>query len=189
MLKQFFLLVVFVLCAAAAPAPPRSLPPRSLPAPEAVPGEPAPLIQHVEILEFGTYQRGPVVSEEPPTATSFGRGMSQWEKHVTTTRRIPARIGTSFGFRYRIVGSPVGEIVPLTEVILLPAEGVKSPPGRQPFTRDVTATYAQLGQEGMAMFTFDYPWEMVAGIWTIQFWSGAKKIAEQSFEIYIPPLS
>jgi hypothetical protein len=176
MLKTLFVLAAFVLCAAAAPA-------------AKVAPAPASQIERIEVLEFGIYQRGPVVSEEPPTATNFGRGTSQWEKHVTTTRRVPARIGTSFGFRYRIVGNPPGEVVSLTHVTVLPPEGVKSPPGRQPFTRTINSSYAYLGESGLEMFTFDYPWEMVAGIWTFQFWSGGKKIAEQSFEIYVPPLS
>jgi hypothetical protein len=28
---------------------------------------------------------------------------------------------------------------------------------------------------------------MVPGIWTIQIWSGSKKVGEQAFEIFVPP--
>jgi hypothetical protein len=46
-----------------------------------------------------------------------------------------------------------------------------------------------VGGEDMMMMTFDYLWEMVPGFWTIQLWSGDKKLAEEQFEIFIPPTS
>ena len=144
-------------------------------------------IQKVEITEFGLYQRGAVVAEEPPTANAFGRAQVAGWKHLRTTRKVPARIGTTFGFRFKTVGKPVGEIVPIVQATLLPPEGAKSPKGARPFTRDVYPSYAQIGGEDAWMFTFDYPWEMVPGIWTVQFWHGKKKISEQLFEVIVPP--
>ena len=146
-------------------------------------------IQKVEIVEFGLYQRGEVVGHQPATANAFGRATVTGWKHLSTTRKVPARVGTTFGFRYKVVGSPAGEIVPILQATLLPPQGVKSPSGTRPFTRDVFQGYAEIGGEDTWMFTFDYPWEMVAGIWTVQFWHGNKKISEQLFEVVVPPVA
>jgi hypothetical protein len=169
-LKQVFLAAVLVLCAAAAPAP----------------AAPSGQIDRIEILEFGTYQHGPLLFEDPPTATTFGRGSWQWQKHIETTRKIPAAPGTAFGFRYRVVGRPAGSVLPVTQVIMVPPPGVRSPSGTKNFTRDVSPADVEIGEEGLSMFTFDYHWEMLPGIWTFQFWSGSRKLVEQRFEVYLP---
>ena len=56
---------------------------------------------------------GAVMAEEPPTANAFGRAQVDGWKHLRTTRKVPARIGTTFGFRFKTVGKPAGEIVPI----------------------------------------------------------------------------
>jgi hypothetical protein len=193
-LKQLFLFAVLVLCAAAAPAPvpgPQIEPPTQ----KATAGECCVLtsaeasakVDRLEILEFGRYQRGEVVAAEPPAADRFGRVVVSGWKHLDTTRKIPALLGTTFGFRYRVIGRPAGETAPLLEATLLPPEGVKSPQGTRPFTRNLFNSTVRIGDESAWMFTFDYRWEMVPGIWTIQIWSGSKKVGEQAFEIFVPP--
>jgi hypothetical protein len=100
---------------------------------------------------------------------------------------VPALHGTSFGFRYRVLGPVQGEIVTALQATLLPPEGVRSPGAKAPFTSDTSEIHLQVGGENRWMFTFDYPWEMVPGIWTIQIWSGSKRVGEEAFEVFIPP--
>ena len=146
-------------------------------------------VDKLEVLEFGLYERGAVVDTAPPTANSFGRFVARDLKHLRTTRRIPGRLGVTFGFRYRVVGRPTGAELPVTQVLLLPAPGAKAPQGREPFTRDISEGNLVIGMTGREMMSFDELWEIVPGIWTIQIWQGRRKLLEQHFEVYIPPVS
>jgi hypothetical protein len=146
-------------------------------------------VDKLEVIEFGVYERGPVTDVRPATANAFGRVAINGIKHLRTTRKVPGRIGVTFGFRYRTIGKPHAAVVPAVEALLLPPGGTKSPVGRQPFTRDVSSTALSVGGEGRALMTFDEPWEIVPGIWTVQIWEGKRKLLEQSFEVYLPPIS
>ena len=139
-----------------------------------------------ELIEHGLYERGEAANEQPPTATNFGRASFQ-VKHSSTTRKVPARQHATFGFRYRIVGPPAGEVLETVQVTLLPPPGAKSPVGEAPFTRTVVPQFEYAGVESGWFFSFDYLWEMVPGIWRIQIWSGQQKLTEQPFEVYVPP--
>jgi hypothetical protein len=140
------------------------------------------------VPDYGLYQRGPTSNETPPTATQFGAASADF-KHVRTTRKVPARFEQGFGFRYRIVGPPAGEVLQVLQVTLLPPPGAKSPVGKTPFTRTIVPQFDYAGIESGWLFTFDYLWEMVPGIWTVQVWSGNQKLTEQLFEVYLSPTS
>jgi hypothetical protein len=151
------------------------------------PAPAGPTVESIEVLEFGLYQRGQIIQELPPTPAGIGRAISDGFKHLRTTRQVPAALGTSFGFRYRVNGDY--GIAPLTQVLILPPPGIDSPLSGKTVTRDVFPDDALIGGEDMMMMTFDHMWEMVPGTWTVQLWSGNRKLAEESFEIFIPPTS
>ena len=153
----------------------------------AAPAVQAQAIERVEVTEFGLYERGEVIGELPPSPNGIGRSEVAGAKHLRTTRRVPARLGTSFGFRYRVVGKPEGEISSLTQVLILPPAGMQSAISGKTVTRDFFPVPARIGEEDFMMMSFDYRWELVPGIWTVQLWSGQRKLAEQSFEIFVPP--
>ena len=142
----------------------------------------------LEVLEYGLYERSSATEEQPPTATNFGRASFQ-VKHLRTTRKIPARKNATFGFRYRIVGPPPGEVLETVHVTLLPPPGAKSPVGKTPFMRTVVPQFDYAGLEGGWLFSFDYLWEMVPGIWRVQIWHGKQRLTEQPFEVYVSPSS
>jgi hypothetical protein len=144
-------------------------------------------IERIEVLEYGLYQRGDVVGELPPSPNGIGRSQVNGIKHLRTTRRVPARLGTSFGFRFRVHGKPIGEVGDLVQVLILPPEGLKSEISGKTVTRDAFSTQHVIGGEDFMTMSFDYRWELVPGIWTVQLWSGRRKLAEQSFEVYVPP--
>jgi len=148
----------------------------------------APEIERVEVIDFGLYQRGNIIAELPPTPNGIGRAVSDGFTHLRTTRRVPAQIGTSFGFRYRVIGKTAG-VTELSQVLILPPEGMESALSGKRITGDVFPGEVVIGGEDQMLMTFDYPWEMVPGIWTIQIWSDGKKLGEESFEIFIPPTS
>jgi hypothetical protein len=177
-MKFLILVIGLLLCAgqaqaAAAPARPSPMPPD---------------VERIEVFELGLYERGEIIAELPPSPAGIGRAASVGEKHLRTTRQVPAQLGTSFGFRFRVIGR-TGAQVPLTEVFIFPPEGLQSTYSGQLVTRDVMSGMITVGDESLMRMTFDHRWEMVPGIWTIELWSGDKKLGEESFEVFIPPTS
>ena len=178
-LVKFLILVMGLLfCAGQAQA--------AAAAPAAPPAAPN-TIERIEVFEFGLYERGPVIQELPPTPAGIGRAISDGFKHLRTTRKVPAQLGTSFGFRYRTEGR--FGYAPLTQILILPPPGIDSPLSGRTVLRDAMPGHVVVGNEDMMMMTFDHKWEMVEGIWTIELWSGDRKLGSESFEIFIPPTS
>ena len=108
--------------------------------------------------------------------------------HVETTRIIPGRLGVSFGFRYRVQGG-LGFMVPVRVVLKFPPQGLLTPGYDEPLLIDETETLRRLGDDVFSAHTFDYPWEIEPGIWTIELWSGDTKLGEAQFEVITPPIS
>jgi hypothetical protein len=101
---------------------------------------------------------------------------------VVETNTIPAKLGTKFGFRYRIVGDPWGAAVPIKVVTLFPPAGAVSPKMGLIHSASFLKT-AHIGASNAIAYSADEPWEMVPGVWTIQLWVGSKKFAERTFNM------
>jgi hypothetical protein len=101
---------------------------------------------------------------------------------VAETNTIPAKLGTKFGFRYRIVGDSWGAPVTIKVVTLYPPAGAVSPKMGLIHTASLLKT-ARIGASNAIAYSADEPWEMVPGVWTIQLWVGSKKLAERTFNM------
>jgi hypothetical protein len=104
-------------------------------------------------------------------------------KLVSSTTTVPARIGTRFGFRYRVVGSPDGASVKMTVIIHFPGAGLHNPKTGQLISSDVTSWTRNIGAVTYSGYGFDEEWELVPGTWTYEILYEGRKIAEQSFTV------
>jgi hypothetical protein len=102
---------------------------------------------------------------------------------AATLRTIPAQIGTTFGFRYRVVGRPNGTPVDLREIVIFPPPGII--PGRfsQPISQDEFSLHTRIGETSFASYTLEDSFELVPGTWTIEIWHGERKLGTQSFNV------
>src|SRR5215467_11270390 len=80
-------------------------------------------IERLEIHDFGIYTaetkcRGGATSEGITIEKLYGIA------HVKTTRTVPATLGTRFGFRYHLIGSPWGGLISLKMVLRCPGPGL-----------------------------------------------------------------
>lgn len=146
------------------------------------------IIDRVEVLDFGTYAA--IDGEElEPTEQGIKRGVAYEVTHLETGRRIVARIGTRFGFRYFTLGNPFGVPAQVTIVWKFPQPGVVGAVSGRNVVRDEYPSGTVIGDEDTVLWTFEEFNEIVPGFWTIEIWSGERLLTEQIFEVILPPTS
>ncbi len=144
-------------------------------------------LEKVEILEYGMMTVGEDMGESSPPNEGFEHHSVAGARLDKATRSIPGRLGVSFGIRFRYVGEPEGGLVPVTVRLVFPPPGLKSPSGKRVLTVGDSHDLAPLGMTGFSGTTFDHLWEIIPVTWRIQVWSGGKKLADEPFEVYLPP--
>ena len=106
---------------------------------------------------------------------------------VAPTTRVPARLGTVFGVKFRPqVGGDATGTANYRVVWKVPAPGIGVPPDGHVVRNDECANSYRIGVATLEAFRFDrYP-EMALGTWTLEIWSGERKLMEQPFHVYRP---
>ncbi len=129
-------------------------------------------VQRIDIVEFGIYRLEVTKKEAAPgTAAGSVSVVNNIELQDATTT-VPARIGTHFGFRYRITGNS-GTVYKLKMITVTP--GLHNPDTGNRIVRDEYFTEATDGQTRYKGYTFDHPWELVTGAWRFEvFWQGSR---------------
>lgn len=107
-------------------------------------------------------------------------------KVVRNTTSVPARLCTSFGFQYVIVGSPSKVEVPIKMVTRFPAPGLYNPETRERTFEHATVVRRTVGRVHFRSYTLESSWELVPGVWTFELWHKDRKLAEQSFTLTSP---
>ncbi len=142
----------------------------------------APAVEGADILWAGTY-RAQVVGtvEQPTTASGKTNQLSEIVKLEATTT-VRARLGTSFGFEYRVSGDEPGMPVAVSVVVTLPKAGLFNPATQKRYYREQwRPSQNVVGATTMVGYLFERDWEVVPGIWKFEIWHGQQKLAEQSF--------
>jgi hypothetical protein len=145
-----------------------------------------PRIDGADLIEFGLYE-SKRTGDKPDAGTPSGSTHIVAEvAFYEATNRVPARLGTRFGIRYRIVGEPAGAQVPIRVVWRLPAPGLRNPTSGNVYRESVSDFAVPIGQAWMRGYGFDSNWELVPGDWTLELWSGARKLLTKTFTVYKP---
>jgi hypothetical protein len=122
-------------------------------------------VDRIDVIEYGLY-----TAQATSTDTAFKPVVDA--KLETTTRTIPAQVGTKFGFRYVVVGAPAGEDVELTGVVIKPGK----PAYKYPAVRSIGETY-------FAGAAFVRQQDLIRGRWIIQLWDGERELVSESFSV------
>ncbi len=139
----------------------------------------------VELLEFGTFRKIASLDDLSDSGTiSQKRHSVAKVELIKRTTEIPARIGTSFGFRVKFFGEP-GEGIVCTAKCLHPKLADPSS-GR---SREVQQwdTSGMVGSDEYIGYTLDHDWELVPGQWTIQVFVGSRLMIEKTFTLSVAP--
>ena len=145
----------------------------------------APNVTSAEIVEYGVFEkissRGQIKTEGVLSG-EVEKGVQTRLKEQTST--IVAALGTSFGIRVRLTGNPSGEMVNCSIRWIHPK--LTNPSSGQTSEQDQWQSLVPIGYPGSAGYTFDNPWELVPGKWTIQVIYESKVLAEKTFNVALP---
>lgn len=108
------------------------------------------------------------------------RVLTRSNQAIQRTEQIPARLGTKFGMRYRLVGKHEGD-VPLTLLYLTP--GVMTPDGQRHDKFEVQQKLVPGAAQDVMAFEFTEHHEVVPGEWHFIVYQGDRKLAEQRFSV------
>lgn len=138
------------------------------------------IVTGADVTEVGIYSADVVRTfVVPGVAAGTNEGLDSFTL-VEATTNIPARIGTRFGFRYTIRGTPSNAPIVLTMVGEHPP--YKNPTSTKTQTRDEYELQSWIGQT-YTSYSFDEEWELIPGKFKFEVWHEGKKLCEQSFAI------
>ena len=143
-------------------------------------------VVNTRIINYGIYQSQmieKIISEE---MTSGGLGLREDVELLKQTDRIPAEIGTRFGFKYIIEGENIPKEIKVTFVWNFPETGLKDPETNQLSKQDQVTAIVKTNKELYIDYGFDYEWELVLGTWIFQIKEGDNVLATKTFEVYKP---
>jgi len=138
----------------------------------------------VDVVQYGTYAAKVQEVEETEKSPGGKRRVVMVPEFHEETFRIPAILGTRFGFRYIINGVPNGAEIPI--VIRKTYPGLKDPRYDKPIFNHAYTQIHRIGEPNGTGYGFDHPWELVCGTWTFQLLYEGKILGEVSFEVYNP---
>jgi hypothetical protein len=136
--------------------------------------------ENVEVLGFGIFKK----------TSSLDGGALSGRRHVAEallvkfTTKVPAQIGTSFGFRVGYRGRSPGAPVHCTAKCLHPK--LTDPTSGRTSEVEQWDASSVSGREEYIGYTLDNVWELVPGKWKIQLWVGPELMFEKTFTLYAP---
>ncbi len=140
-------------------------------------------IERIDVVEYGLYTNT-TTGQETASGTAAGTISYLTDiQHAATTRTVPAQQGVEFGYRYIVVGAPLGADVQLRFVTIFPTPGLQNPATQQLMTQEEHNFVDTIGETEYDGYGLDYDWEVVPGIWTLQIWYQGRKLAEQQFTV------
>ena len=138
-------------------------------------------VDGIDFTEYGIYTLDRIV--EGRDAHGISEATAANIRHAATLRTLPAQIGATFGFRYRVLGKPKGAPVDLRKIIIFPPPGITPLRSPQPIPQDEFTLHARIGEIFFSSYTLEDSFELVPGPWTIEIWYGAHKLGTQSFRV------
>lgn len=138
------------------------------------------------VATFGEVSRGRDLGVRDPRTVEGGAAVHDWgnARVVRRTSGIEARLCGRFGVQFVVGGIPPGGTLDLT--IRSSHPPLTHPDGRG----DTGVGYSWSVAPGRPLvvgYTFGQLWQLVPGTWTFSILSGKTMLAEQAFEVTVPP--
>ena len=141
-----------------------------------------PRVDRIEITEFGIYELKQIETKDAPGVASGILKISNG-RLIEQTATIPMRLGLSFGYSFRIVGSPARAMVTVRDVNIVPEPGLRNPKTDKVVYREEVEVEKPIGSVHRSDYTLCCDWTLVPGKWVFQLWIGDRKYAEQIFTL------
>ncbi|MEM9443730.1 MAG: DUF3859 domain-containing protein [Verrucomicrobiota bacterium] len=145
-----------------------------------------PLKEPVHIISYGIYEMVPEVSDGKTSQKSDDIG---YPRFIEQTDKIPAKLGTRFGFSFAVFGLDRyenGEKIALRRVIKHPS--ITSKTGVASTGHEYMENYEVLhgAVVGGTGYLLEKHEELVPGKWTFEYWLEGNRLLSKSFEVFKP---
>jgi hypothetical protein len=141
-------------------------------------------VDRIEFLEYGIYTLDREVQGKDETGIK--RGVGSNIRHAASLRTIPTQLGITFGFRYKVIGSPYNMPIDLRALVVFPAHGLRPSLSTQPIPQFEFTQHTKIGEMGFASYTLEDSFELVRGPWAIEIWYADRKLGTQNFTLVDP---
>jgi hypothetical protein len=141
-----------------------------------------PQVTRIDVTEYGEYALE-VQSSDQTSAQGIAQRTVNNVKQLQQTRVIHLHNDLHFGFRYTVVGSPIGATVTLRKVVIYPPQGLLQPGKATPIYRDESNLDRTIGDNFYRGYTVNGDWMMVPGNWTFELWYGDRLLTSQTFQL------
>jgi hypothetical protein len=133
-------------------------------------------------VEYGTFRKLSSDKDvsDPGSLTGTRHAVAEVAL-IECTTNVPARIGTSFGFRVKFPGASSNKVVPCTAKCFHPE--LHNPSSGRSSEIDQWDTSGISGENGYIGYTLDNDWELVPGPWTLQVFLDSKLVLEKTFNV------
>lgn len=141
-------------------------------------------VSSVRIVDFGQYSVRVTDHRTKAVNTASGelKSIADNERLIAQTTNIPARTGTSFGFRFVPEGHPAGMVVPLVFRAVHPP--MKAPHSSVTVHEEVFQWRCRIGDQWRFIYGIEEEWEAVPGEWILQLWDADRLVAEKRFMLH-----
>lgn len=126
-------------------------------------------------IEYGVFTSAPIKDPQPGE-----RVLTRANQPIEQTDVVPARLGTKFGIRYRLLGKAESE-QPLTLLYLTP--GLTGPDGKRQDKIELQQKLVVDAPQDVMAFEFTEHYEAVPGEWHLMVFQGDRKLAERRFTV------
>jgi hypothetical protein len=103
--------------------------------------------------------------------------------NAASLRTIPSQVGATFGFRYKVIGSPYNMPIDLRTLVVFPAHGLWPSLSTKPIPQVEFIQHTKIGQMNFASYTLEDTFELVPRPWAIEIWYGDRKLGMQNFTL------
>lgn len=146
-------------------------------------------VRDIEIVEAGIY---PVPAAARSTPVGLCESLAEPDRADVNisaqerTSRIPARLGTMFGVKFKPVGTVPDGVTNFRVLWRAPDPGIADAVTGKPRRDDGCAYAYRMGVTTFHGFRFERPAELVPGTWALEIWHGDRKLLAYGFTVYKP---
>jgi hypothetical protein len=137
-----------------------------------------------EVIEFGTFElAGPQLTIPNAKTLDGAERNAPAARFTRQTDKIPAQVGTQFGFRFKLTNLPAVGSVDLKTIVKHPP--IKDEKGvvEREYTVTTTLPVTDGYVSEVTGYSLDRPEELVPGVWIFEHWYRGRKLVTQTFSV------
>ena len=146
-------------------------------------------ISDVQIVEAGIYALPPSAHSTPTGQCDALIDPDHRDVNISAqeqTTRIPAKLGTAFGVKFRPVGTAPNGVSTFRVLWRAPDPGIPDAVTGKPHRDDGCAYAYRTGVTTFQGFRFERPAELIPGAWALEIWNEDRKLLAYGFTVYKP---